>query len=270
MQAQDERAAALALRARASGFGFADVGASKELALGWLMRGTLHLVAVEDWWWLHALVARPAPGDDRARLVSAVLAETGPLRRPPLLERLASSGLVLEGQDFPHLLADCCSRGEVVMTPARAFVLAADWVGPRPRVDREEALRRLGARYAAAHVGATPEDLAAWSGLGIRDARTALAGVGAVVPAGRAQLRQRRLLPAFDPYLLGWKDRSFAVPAELKRRVFPGGGMLRAVTLQDGLVTGTWTAPGGVPRIDAPDPDAFAAEAADVTRFLRA
>jgi hypothetical protein len=137
-------------------------------------------------------------------------------------------------------------------------------------VDCDEALRWLGSRYAAAHVGATPGDLAAWSGLGIRDARAALLGVGAGVPAGRAQMRQRRLLPAFDPYLLGWKDRSFAVPAELKRRVFPGGGMLRAVTLQDGLVTGTWTAPGGVPKLDTPDPEAYAAEAADVARFLRA
>jgi hypothetical protein len=270
VQAQDERSAALALRARASGFGFADVAASTELALGWLLRGTLHLVAVEDWWWLHALVARPAPVDDRARLVAALLAETGPLRRRPLLERLAAKGLVLEGQAFPHLVADCCSRGEVVLTPSREFVLAVDWVGPRVEVDREEALRRLGARYAAAHVGAAPEDLAAWSGLGIRDARTALAGVGAGVPAGRAQMRQRRLLPAFDPYLLGWKDRSFAVPEQLKRRAFPGGGMLRAVTLQDGLVTGTWTAPGGVPQLDTPDPEAYAAEAADVARFLRA
>jgi hypothetical protein len=256
------------LRARASGFGLSDVAGARELVVGWLMRGTLHLVAVEDWWWLWALTARRvAPCDSAGRLVSSVLAH-GPLGRAALLERLASKGLVLEGQAFPHLLADCCARGEVVLTPAREFVLASDWVGPRPCVDREAALRWLGARYAAAHVAATPADLAAWSGLGTGAARTALAGVGAVVPAGRAQMRQRRLLPAFDPYLLGWKDRSFAVPAELKRRAFPGGGMLRAVTLQDGLVTGTWTAPGGVPQLDTPDPEAFAAEAADVARFL--
>jgi hypothetical protein len=242
------------------------------------MRGTLHLVCVEDWWWLHALVARPAPADDRARLVASVLAETGPIRRRPLLERLASKGLLLEGQAFPHLLADCCARSEVVLTPAREFVLAADWVGPRPSVDREDALCSLGARYAAAHVGATPEDLAAWSGLGLRAARAALGpraapaareGVGAETRSGGGVLRQPRLLPAFDPYLLGWKDRSFAVPQALRRRAFPGGGMLRAVTLDDGLVTGTWTAPGGRVQLDAPDPDRYAREAADVERFLR-
>ena len=270
MQAQDERAAALALRARASGFGHSDVAASRGLVVGWLMRGTLHLVCVEDWWWLWALTARRVgPADSAAGLVSSVLAETGPLRRPVLLERLAAKGLVLEGQAFPHLLADCCARGDVVLTPAREFVLAVDWVGPRPQVDRAEALSRLGARYAAAHAGATPADLAAWSGLGIRAARTALADVGAVGSRAQNELRQPRLLAAFDPYLLGWRDRSFAVPAELRRRAFPGGGMLRAVTLDDGLVTGTWTVPGGRVRLDVPDPHRYAAEAADVERFLR-
>jgi hypothetical protein len=285
VQAQDERALALALRARGSGFGFSDVGASRGLVVGWLMRGTLHLVCVEDWWWLWTLTARRVgPGDAAGRLVAEVLAGEGPLVRAALLERLAAKGLVLEGQAFPHLLADCCARGEVVLTPARAFVLAVDWVGPRVEVDRGDALRSLGARYAAAHAGAGPEDLAAWSGLGLRAARAALAGVGSrdapadhappadvgvVVLAGREHLRQPRLLPAFDPYLLGWKDRAFAVPAALKRRAFPGGGMLRAVTLADGLVTGTWTAPGGRVQLDTPDPDAFAREAADVERFLR-
>ena len=49
-----------------------------------------------------------------------------------------------------------------------------------------------------------------------------------------------RLLPAFDPYLLGWKDRAFAVPARYAGRVHPGGGILRAVATVDGLAVGTW------------------------------
>ncbi len=271
VQAQDERAAALALRARGSGFGLSDVAGSRGLVVGWLMRGTLHLVRVEDWWWLWSLTARSVgPADAPARLVRAVLDAEGPLVRAALLERLAANGVVLEGQAFPHLLADCCARGEVVLTPAREFVLASDWVGPREDIGRDAALRELGARYGAAHPGAGLEDLTAWSGLGVRAARAALAELRPRRQREGAALRQPRLLPAFDPYLLGWKDRAFAVPDALRRRAFPGGGMLRAVTLDDGLVTGTWTVPGGVPKIDAPDPDAYAREAADVQRFLAA
>ena len=82
-----------------------------------------------------------------------------------------------------------------------------------------------------------------------------------------------RLLPSFDPYLLGWKDRSFAVPPKHARRVHPGGGVLRATATVDGIAVGTWTLRGGRVEIDpftalAPeDAAALDAEAGDVERF---
>ena len=55
VQAQDFRAARLALRARGRGFGASDVDAALDdgtLVIAWLLRGTLHLVAREDHGWL--------------------------------------------------------------------------------------------------------------------------------------------------------------------------------------------------------------------------
>ncbi len=54
-----------------------------------------------------------------------------------------------------------------------------------------------------------------------------------------------RLLPGFDPYLLGWRDRGFAVDPAHARRVHPGGGILRATAVANGRAVATWTAPGG-------------------------
>ena len=51
-------------------------------------------------------------------------------------------------------------------------------------------------------------------------------------------------LPAFDELLLGWRDRTPTVPAEHARDVHPGGGILRAVVLEDGVAVGTWSARG--------------------------
>jgi hypothetical protein len=51
-----------------------------------------------------------------------------------------------------------------------------------------------------------------------------------------------RLIPGFDPYLLGWRERDLAVPASHRSEVFPGGGMLRPTLLVDGLAQGTWSA----------------------------
>jgi hypothetical protein len=76
-----------------------------------------------------------------------------------------------------------------------------------------------------------------------------------------------RLLPPFDPYILGWKDRSFAIAEDMRRRVMPGGGMFRAVVLVNGRVTGTWSRAGGRVTVDAPL-DGLDAEVADVERFL--
>ena len=84
-----------------------------------------------------------------------------------------------------------------------------------------------------------------------------------------------RLLAAFDPYLLGWKDRAFAVPARHAKRVHPGGGILRATATVDGLAVGTWSAARGevklepFGRLPAGGRAALEADGQDVEAFLQ-
>ncbi len=135
---------------------------------------------------------------------------------------------------------------------------------------RATALAELARRYLAGHGPATPLDLAGWAGLTLRDAR---AGLGTIVGelvelAGGlldlAALDRRvepvapRLLPAVDSFLLGWRDRSFAVPAEHAHEVHPGGGMIRATATVDGLAVVRWKAGVRGNRL-AVDIDLFAA-----------
>ena len=49
-----------------------------------------------------------------------------------------------------------------------------------------------------------------------------------------------RLLPAFDEYVLGWRDRHFALPAEHWTKVNRGGGWVHPVVLQGGSLVATW------------------------------
>jgi hypothetical protein len=58
-----------------------------------------------------------------------------------------------------------------------------------------------------------------------------------VTPAPRPTVR---LLPAFDPCLLGYRSRDWTLPTKYAWRVFPGGGLLRPALLVDGRVRGTW------------------------------
>jgi hypothetical protein len=332
VQAQDLRAARLALRARAKGLAGADVDAAlsdeRSVIVAWLGRGTLHLVGRDDYSWLLGLTAptrltasrrrlgqlgvSPRQAERAMEIIERALAEEGPLTRPELAERIAAKRVRTEGQATPHLLGLAGLRGLVVLGPVRddgaqAFALTRDWLGAAPEpalegADREAALAELARRYLVGHGPATPADLAAWSGLPLRDARAGLVAIAAELEerdddlvdlATRAPARARgsarardparasaaipaRLLPAFDPYLLGWKDRGFAVPARHAKRVHPGGGMLRATATVDGRAVGTWSAARGevelelFARVDAAAKQALGEDGQDVARFLQA
>jgi hypothetical protein len=280
VQAQDFTSMPLALRARTAGLRPADVrGAidSGELVISWLNRGTLHLVLREDWAWLHALTAPTAVASNRRRLgeegvtdpargVRAIVKALGdgPLLRREIGERVGATGAALT-----HLLMKATLEAKIVRGPVRGreqtWTLVRDHLGaPPPKVDREKALTELARRYAASHAYATDADLAYWSGLPLRDVRGRM-------PPTRIQAPRKlppKLLPPFDPYIMGWKDRSFAIPAEMTRRVMPGGGMFRAVVLVDGCVAGTWSRTGGQVTIDGP-PRSLNSEIKDVNRFLK-
>ncbi len=78
-----------------------------------------------------------------------------------------------------------------------------------------------------------------------------------------------RLLSAFDPYLLGYESRDLAVPPLSARRVHPGGGVLYATAIADGLAVGTWRLE-KAPQRATIVVDAFEKLSAEVTVGLRA
>jgi hypothetical protein len=290
MQAQDARGAALAVRARTTGLTVADVERARveerSIVRTWAMRGTLHLVAAEDLGWMLGLFGeRSLAGNRRrraqlgldddatdrgVRVVRELLAARGPSTRREVAAALAEARVAHEGQATIHVLYAAALSGELCYGPYRGreetFVRLAEWVKLEPMGSREAALGELARRYAAAHWPAEAADFAYWSGVPAAEARAAWARVGEgrdrweVSQVSTVSQVSHRLLPAFDPYLLGWRDRSFAVPSELAKQVHPGGGMIRATVLRDGEVVGTWRL--GETVEGAED------EVADVRRFL--
>lgn len=297
VQAQEPSAAALSIRARTRGVSRTDVDRAltedRSIVRIWAMRGTLHLVPAEDVAWLNELFA-PAtlaashrrlaqlgvPEADRPRAVEAItgaLREHGPLTRAALMEHVSAIGVPTDGQIAAHLPALAALEGIVCFGPPAGskptYALRDDWLGPDLlRLPRAAALAELGRRYVRAYGPAEPEDLAAWSGLPLRDARAAWPDGGAEVePVAPPDPPVLRLLPAFDTYLLGYRTRELAVPAEHARAVWPGGGIVRPTVAQNGLVVGTWKRAAGVTvdlfpgaRVDG---DALAAEVTAVEEF---
>ena len=320
VQAQAPLAAALSVRPRCQRVTAAQVeGArveARSIVRTWLMRGTLHLVASDDLPWLLPLFGPLfSAGNRRRRLelglddattergVAAlrnVLSDAGPLTRDQIVERLAERGIELVGQARPHLIAYAAQQGAVCCGPDRGgeptYALLKDWLGYQPHPAPATMLPELVRRYLAAFGPARPEDMAAWSGLSIREVRAAWTGVAAEMlevavedqplwlltrDAARLDMVDSpplpvRLLAAFDTLLLGYRSRQWPGAAEYERRI-KGGGLLPPALLVEGRVAGTWRVERGRHRVTVEvtpfkklDPDleaALAAEAGDVGRF---
>jgi hypothetical protein len=280
VQAQVLTAAGLALRARAQGLTLAAVDRARlrdrSIVLTWAMRGTLHLVAAEDYGWLQPLVTEPGIGNAYRRLgqlgvpadqperavglIRQMLGSEGPLVRSEIAERLQRAGIHTGGQAIAHLMWLAAARGIVCYGPNRGreqcFALVTDWIGEVKGRSRDAALAELAVRYLRAHGPAEPTDLASWSGITLRDSRFAWRSIADRIVAretirgrrwmlrGRAARAPRgvvRLLPAFDEYLLGWKDRNLVAPAEDWPKINRGGGWLHPVVLSDGRAVATWS-----------------------------
>jgi len=209
VQGQDPRGVRLAIRARTAGLTAADVDhamtADRSLLITWLNRGTLHLVAAEDYWWLQLLTTPPMESAISRRLaqegvsaddahkavgvIDAALAADGPLTRAQLGQAIGSAGIRTEGQALVHLLATASVRGLIIRGPmvgrAHAFARVSDWLGAPParfapgRFDRDVALAELARRYLVGHGPASERDLAKWAGLPLRDARRGLNAIAA-------------------------------------------------------------------------------------------
>jgi hypothetical protein len=324
LQAQVWSAATLGMRARSAGLEVSTINLAlndnRSIVRTWLMRGTLHVVAADDVRWLLHLLgpvfaragarrhAQLGLNDDlKARGLAAIrttLAETGPLTRYELVDRLRKRRVVLDPktQGPIHLIALAGLMGVVCLGPDRkdgdsTYVLLDDWVRKARMPSRETALVELARRYFAAFGPATVDDFSAWSGLPMNEARSAVSGartaLADMVVRGQLALVLKqhlplkaapvksdvRLLPAFDTYLLGYRRRDLAVPAPLQRRLQRGGGWLHPAVIVNGRAVAAWSlrrsgSRGGPVMIESFEPirpavrAGFEAEVADIGRFL--
>jgi hypothetical protein len=308
VQAQDLRSARLAIRARTTGLSVADVDRAltdeRSVVVGWLNRGTLHLVLAEDYWWLHALTTPPLFTGNARRLeqtgvtaraaergvaaVERALGAEGPLARDELRGRVRAARVPTEGQALVHVLMLACLRGIAVRGPIsgsrHAYVLAQDWLGKPPEIDRDRALAELARRYLAGHGPADDRDLAKWAGLPLRDARRGLSSISAEIHErcdGLLELAGARdagaprpcLLDQWDPVLVGWRSREAVLGAYAHAN--PAEAHFRPFAYVRGRAAAAWSLRAGRVEIGEPfarvtraEERALRAEAADVERFF--
>ena len=241
-----------------------------------VLRPTWHFVTPADIRWMLALTAprvrallahydrkldiTPAVVRRSNRAVAAALAGGAQLTRLELKAVLAKAGVKADGtQRLAHIIMHA-ELDAVICSGARRgkqFTYALlDERAPTGRLpSREQALGDLAARYFTGHGPAQLKDFAWWSGLTLAQARTGLEMVrreldeeeidgkrywlaaGVRLPARTA--RAAWLLPPYDEYLIGYKDRGAAMDPALWAPMAGRDPYVAPVVL-DGRVIGGW------------------------------
>lgn len=316
-QSQEPPSGRLSIRSRHPTLTAADIERARtderSIMRLWAMRNTAHLVATDDLPIVRPLFAPLMAAFNRRRLshfgvdardqeralalIAKALDRHGPLTRTELSDRLDSAGIGVDTERRVHLFPLAVSTGIACIGPGDqggSLVTKGDWLRDDPRdLPRDAALAELARRYFSAFAPATEADFAGWAGLPLRDVRAGIAAIGrdlrpapqlgtkAWQPKGRAPRPVPadlvRLLPAFDTYLMGHRDRDFIAGPARWPEIGPGGGILRPTMTLAGSAIGTWRLrrrggslePELLPfgRLDGPVRTAIELELSDVVRF---
>jgi len=246
-----------------------------------VLRPTWHFVAPEDVRWMLALTApriraamasyeRKLGLDDAVvRRSNAVLERAlrggNQLTRAELAEALRGAGVDATGsQRLGHLVMRA-ELDAVVCSGARrgkqfTYALLDERVPPVPPRARDDALLELTRRYFATRGPATASDFAWWSGLAAGDAKKGIQLASSSLeqetvggrtywvdpsspPRTKAEKRSptAHLLPNYDEYFIGLKDRS-AIAERLQSAALVTGGnaLIGNVIVVDGQLVGAW------------------------------
>ncbi len=194
--------------------------------------------------------------DGQALTREELIARVGRGRSERIKEVLKSGwGGILKPVARSGLLCFGPSRGQSV-----TFVRPQQWLGSWRDVDPDAALIEVARRYLRAYGPATKQDFArwwgtwsgvgnaGWSGLARERVTVSIEGQRADLLAAdldrisaEARAPSVRLLPNFDPYLMGHANRDHLFGPEYRSRVSRTAGWISAVVLVDGRVVATWT-----------------------------
>jgi hypothetical protein len=278
VQAQDYLGARWAIAQRTTGLTETDVEraiASGAVLRTHVLRPTWHFVLPKDVHWMLALTApriRAAMAfynryheldatvfRKSHAAIERALRDGDHLTRLELSAALARVGVV-SSERLIGLLMQAELDRVIISGPRRGkqftYALFDERVPAAPTRDRDDALHDLTRRYFATRGPATVQDFAWWSGLTIADAKRGVETAGSFltretldgdaywhVPVTRAPRPKRvaHLLPNFDEYFVGFRNRS-AIAERLRgvradRRV---DALMGHVVCVDGQIVGGW------------------------------
>ena len=250
---------------------------SGEILRTHVLRPTWHLVTPENIRWMLKLSAnrimQSMKSRDRElgltdeiyakcyRIIEKAFEKEDDISREELTKVLHDAGMVLNSSQMYHVITGAEANGMVCSGVMReknhTYALLEKRVPATKPLTKEESLAQLARIYFTGHSPAALQDFVWWSGLPVSEARQGLESVQAefvsetidgqkywmlpdigIRPSANKNLIH--LLPAFDEYLVGYKDRTAAITSENHQKAISSNGVFRPVVIQNGRVIGLW------------------------------
>lgn len=241
-----------------------------------LLRPTWHLVAASDIYWMLELTAPQIKAAMKSRHKELELSESiikkcisviekaltggNHLTREELMDRIQKAKIPTDGQRAAHIML-CAELDQIVCSgiskgKEQTYALLEERVPKRKILKREEALTELAKKYFSSHGPATLQDFVWWSGLSITEAKKALElsktyflsekidsqtlWFSNSISIPKSFKESAFLLPAFDEFIISYKDRSASLLLINQKKTISNNGIFRPVVVVNGEVIGIW------------------------------
>lgn len=242
-----------------------------------ILRPTWHFVAAADIRWMMRLTAPQIAAQGAAResdlglnaeyfhraheVIFKTLEGGHQFTRTELATALEQAGIQTDASRMVHIMM----RAELELLVCngsrrgkeQTYALLDERIPPTPARSREESLAALAERYFTSHAPATLQDFTWWSGLKVGDARTALEMIKAnlnSMPLGELTYWMPKnldldkpfrpsayLLPAFDEYLVSYKERGAVLNPIQTINTITSNGIFKPIVVINGVVSGVWS-----------------------------
>ena len=278
MQAQDYAMAkwAVGIRTGANNLAVEQSLNNGEIVRTHILRPTWHLVAAADVRWMltvsaprikaicasmNRILELDAKTLTRSNtIIEKSLAGHKHLTREELMQELNKRKIATNDLRSIHIMMNAEQDGIVCNGPMRGkqltYALIEERIPPAMAITRAEAMAKLAKKYFTSHGPATLHDFSWWSGLSLTEAKSAFEPVRTEFASeqidgktywfneneelAKGKLKGTYFLPAYDEFLVSYKDRTASLHPSSTREIITSNGIFKPVVLVDGKVAGLW------------------------------
>ena len=242
-----------------------------------ILRPTWHFVSADDVHWMLQLTAPRVKASLKSRhknlevnekllsktnsLIEKKLSKQKYATREELADEFMKANIKPDNNRLSHFML-CAELDGIICSGIlngnkQTYTLFHKRVSLNKSFDKKKALAALATKYFLSHAPATLQDFIWWSGLTVAEAKRAVALIKKdcieeiiinqqiyFMPVNFSVPKNIKtsvfLLPAFDEFIISYKDRTATISSEHHQKAITRGGMFCPVIIIDGQATGTW------------------------------